>query len=179
MLVILAILVTIVGFAWPALEYLHSQYRLRQGGQLVQVRLAGARVHAIDTGFVYQFRFEPGGQKFLVLPYDSQALAGQSNAQTRRIPKIAGRLPSPNAQFDSGSTGATSAQPVPGEWLTGISDAGQYAGVNWSAPILFYPDGTATAAQLVIRDKKSQVVTVSIRALTGGVSVSKIQKGGM
>lgn len=190
---ILAILATIVGLAWPALDRLHAQYRLRQGGQLVQARLAGARVHAIDTGYVYQFLFEPGGQRFVVLPHDAQALSAAASAAPNtggaassaspgtgatRIPKLAGRLPSPNAHFDAASTGAAQGQQLAGEWLAGIPDAGDYSNATWSAPILFYPDGTASHAQLVLRDKNSQVVTVSIRALTGGISVSKIEHGG-
>ncbi|MGE5192520.1 MAG: Tfp pilus assembly protein FimT/FimU [Deltaproteobacteria bacterium] len=61
LLIILAVLVTVVAVSWPALEQFHLQYQLRQGGALVQARMAGARVHAVDTGVDYQFRFEPGG----------------------------------------------------------------------------------------------------------------------
>src|SRR6476646_10768141 len=72
LLVVVAILATAVALTWPALERFYLEHRVRQAGQLVQARLAGARVHAVDTGFDYQFRFEPDGQRFLVLPYDSQ-----------------------------------------------------------------------------------------------------------
>ncbi len=179
MLLVMAILVTILGIVWPALDRLHGEYRLRQGGQLVQVRLSAARVHAIDTGFVYEFRYEPGGQRFLVIPHDQSALTGQAAGQSRRIPKVAGRLPSPNAQFDLLSTGSAPAQQISNDWLNGIPNATEFGGVNWSAPVLFYPDGSAGAAQLIIRDHKSEFVTLTIRALTGGVRVSKIEKGAM
>jgi hypothetical protein len=156
------------------LEKYQSQYRLRQGGQLVQSRLSAARVHSIDSGFVYQFRYEPGGQRFLVLPYDQQALAAQPVAGKRGPTKIAGKLPSAKAKFDSGGGGA---QQVPGDWLSGIAAAGEFSGANWSAPILFYPDGTASPATLTIGDKKSQIVTISVRPLTGAIAVSKIERG--
>jgi hypothetical protein len=42
---------------------------------------------------------------------------------------------------------------------------------------VFYPDGTAANVVLTIRDKKSQSVTVSVRPLTGAVTVSKIVRG--
>ncbi|MGE5192521.1 MAG: hypothetical protein ACM3U2_08455 [Deltaproteobacteria bacterium] len=129
-----------------------------------------------------------------MLPNDPQALAesnagagmnsgGGMNAATANhtvthFPKIAGRLPSPNAHFDPASTGGSPPQPIPGEWLSGIRDADQLNGVNWSAPILFHADGTAAAAQVIILDRKSRTVTVSVRALTGGVSVSPIVSGG-
>jgi Tfp pilus assembly protein FimT len=183
LVIVLGILATIVALSWPALEQFHMEYRLQQGGHLVQARMAGARVHAVDTGIDYQFRFEPGGQRFLVLPYDQQALlapAGGMNANgavTPRIPKIAGRLPSTKAQFDSSGTGGSTAQNIPSEWLSGLQGAGDLNGVNWSAPILFHADGSATTAHVIIRDKNSRFVTVSVRALTGGVSVSKIENG--
>lgn len=161
--------------SWPALDTIHAQYRLRQAGQLVQVRMSAARVHAIDSGVPHQFRFEPGGQRFLVLPYDQQALAAQPGAG--HTLKVTGKLPSTRAQF-AATGGQGSGQPLPGGSLTGIANAADFGDAGWSAPILFFPDGTAMAATVVIRDKKSQMVTVSVRGLTGSVSVSKIERGG-
>ena len=194
LLIILALLVTVVAVSWPALEQFHLQYRLRQAGSLVQARMAGARVHAVDTGIDYQFRFEPGGQRFVVLPYDQQVLAqmaasaganggagasaGGGGQGQPHFPRLAGRLPSDKAHFDPASTGGNAPQPFPGDWLAGIHGADQFAGVNWSAPILFHADGTAAAAHVTIRDKKNRIVTVSVRSLTGGVSVSKMVNGG-
>jgi hypothetical protein len=179
MILVLAVLATIIGLLWPALDNLHTEYRLRQGGALVQARMAGARVHAVDWGVPYQFRYEPGGQRFLVLPFDQQLLSGQSQAtgSGRKPPRVAGTLPSAQASFDATGTGASAAQPVPAEWLAGLPDAENFSGVAWSAPILFYPDGSAGTARIVIRDTKSRIVTVSVRALTGSVSVSKIENG--
>jgi prepilin-type N-terminal cleavage/methylation domain-containing protein len=189
LLVVVAILATVVALSWPALERFYVEYRVRQAGQLVQVRMAGTRVHAIDTGYDYQFRFEPEGQRFLVLPYDSQALAtmaaaasptagSSGSSPTVRIPRIAGVLPSTTAHFDTASTGGAAGQPIPAEWLSGIPDADQFSGVNWSAPLIFHADGSAAAAQVIIRDKKSRYVVVTVRSMTGGVSVSAIENGG-
>jgi len=172
-LIVLGVLVVVLSLSWPVLDKFQSQYRLRQGGQLVQTRLSAARVHSIDSGFVYQFRYEPGGQRFLVLPFDQQALLAQPVAGKRGPTKIAGKLPSAKAKFNSSGGG----QQVPGEWLSGIAAAGEFSGASWSPPILFYPDGTATPATIMIGDHKSQVVTISVRPLTGAVTVSKIERG--
>jgi len=189
LLIVLTILTTIVALSWPALERFYLEYRVRQAGQLVQARLAGTRVHAIDTGYDYQFRFEPEGQRFLVLPNDAQALAALQSAAsptasasgttaTVRIPRIAGRLPSTTAHFDSTSTGGSTPQPIPAEWLTGIPDAEQFTSANWSAPLVFHADGSAATARVIIRDKKSRYVVVTVRSMTGGVTVSAIENGG-
>jgi hypothetical protein len=178
LLMVLAVMVMIVGLLWPALENLHTEYSLRQAGQLVQSRMAGARVHAIDMGVPYQFRYEPGGRHFLVLPFDTQVLATQAGGGAMKTPRVAGTLPSARAGFDSTGTLATGGQPVATEWLAGLANADEFMGVNWSAPVIFHPDGTAGAARIMIRDNKLRFVTVSVRPLTGGVSVSKIEKGG-
>jgi hypothetical protein len=180
LLLALTLLLTALAVSWPFLDRLQLEHRLQQGAQLVQARVAGARVHAIDAGLDYEFRYEPGGQRFLVLPHDQQALLHPPDpaAGARPLPKTAGWLPSPQTAFDPSSTGGTVPQPVPSEWLAGIPDAEQFAGVNWSAPLVFHADGTATTGRLVIHDRKSRFVIVSIRALTGGVSVSKVAQGG-
>jgi len=177
LIIVMALLVTIVGLLWPALDNLHTEYRLRQAGQLVQARMAGARVHAIDWGMPWQFRYEPGGQRFIVVPYDQQSLYSQTNA-AKKPPRVAGVLPSTRASFEAGGLLANGGQSVDPGWFSGMPNAEDFSGVAWSAPLVFHPDGTSGAARVVIRDKNSRIVTVSVRALTGGVTVSKIEKGG-
>lgn len=190
MLILVAILASVTALAWPSFERLQMEYRLRQAGQLVQARLSGARVRAIDTGFEYQFLYEPGGQRFLILPHDAHALASLATAAsgaagnapagaTRPPPRVAGRLPSPQAHFDPAAIAGLPGETVPPEWLAGVHDAGDFSGVAWSAPLVFRPDGTAQAGQIIIRDKKSHFVTIGVRALTGAVSVSPIENGAM
>jgi prepilin-type N-terminal cleavage/methylation domain-containing protein len=178
-LLVLAVMVMILGLAWPVLEKYRGEYRLRQGGLLIQSRLAAARVHAIDTGVPYEFRYEPGGQRFLVLPHDWQALHSQSVPGAHGPSKIAGKLPSAQAEFDPPGPGAAAVQQISADWLTGIAAAAEFTDATWSAPILFYPDGTAARSTVTIRDKKSHTVTVtvSVRPLTGAVTVSKITRG--
>jgi hypothetical protein len=95
-----------------------------------------------------------------------------------KIPRIAGMLPSTTAHFDSTSTGGSAPQQIPAEWLAGLANADQFSGVNWSAPLVFHADGSATTAQVIIRDKKSRYVVVTVRSMTGGVTVSAIENGG-
>ncbi len=172
---VLGVMVMAIGIAWPAIAVIQGEYQLRQGGQLVQAKLAWARVHAVETGYVYQFCFEPDGQRFLVLPFDQQALFAQPSPGTRAPQKSGGKLPSAKAHFDAASSPASHA--IPAEWLTGMTDAGEYSGATWAAPILFHPDGSASAATIQIIDKKSRTVTISVRPLTGAVTVSKIHAG--
>jgi len=174
-LMVLGVMVAVIGIAWPSIAVMQAEYQLRQGGQLVQAKLTSARLHAVETGFDYQFCFEPGGQRFLVLPFDQQALLSQPAPGTRAPHKAGGKLPSAKVHFDAAASPGSHA--VPPEWLTGMADSAEYSGTTWSAPIVFHPDGSASAATIHIVDKKSRQVTVSVRPLTGAVTVSKIQSG--
>ena len=43
---------------------------------------------------------------------------------------------------------------------------------TWSAPVLFYSDGTATTASFDVVDEALRSRRFSVRALTGGVRVA-------
>ena len=168
MALVLAVIVTALSLAWPSISQLLNYHSLQQGAQLVQARMAFARLHAIDAGVPYQFRYEPGGQRFLVIPYEFGAQGA----------KVAGKLPSSAARFDPAGLLSASSQPLAPEWLQGMPGAAEYAAVNWSSPVLFFPNGTATAGQVIIRDSKSGGVVLTVRALTGNVSVANLANGG-
>ncbi len=48
------------------------------------------------------------------------------------------------------------------------------SGSGWSKPIYFYPDGTSSDAQLLLRNEKERSVSVALRGLTGVVTVSDL-----
>ena len=94
------------------------------------------------------------------------------------VPHSTGTLPSHRAHFEasSGVPGmAAGSAPV----STGAAPAaiGDGAGTGWSHPILFFPDGTASQGVVTITDGKGLKVTVSVRPLTGAVTVSQITRG--
>ena len=43
---------------------------------------------------------------------------------------------------------------------------------DWSQPILFYPDGTTSTARLVLKNERDHSIELSLRGLTGAVTVS-------
>jgi Tfp pilus assembly protein FimT len=52
------------------------------------------------------------------------------------------------------------------------------AGSGWSDPIFFYPDGTTSNAQLVLRNKEGRMMELFLRGLTGIVKVSDVTAAG-
>ncbi|MBS0260607.1 MAG: prepilin-type N-terminal cleavage/methylation domain-containing protein [Planctomycetes bacterium] len=173
--IVLAVIVVAIGITYPAISAIQSEYQMRQSGMLVQAKLAAARVHAIETGYDYQFCFEPGGHRFLVVPYDLGALTAEQSSGGKVSYKAGGKLVTDKAHFVA-PTAAGGHQVAP-ELMNGLRNAADYTGVSWALPIIFHPDGSASAAEIQIEDNKSRRLTVSVRPLTGAVTVSKVQSG--
>ena len=57
-----------------------------------------------------------------------------------------------------------------------INDRGSSSTLDaaWSQPILFFPDGTATTAKIIVLGEGGRSITVELRSLTGGVKVGEI-----
>lgn len=65
-------------------------------------------------------------------------------------------------------------QQISADALSGLPEAGKLASVSWSGPILFHPNGSATDATVDLIDRQRQHITLRIRGITGGVSVSRL-----
>lgn len=170
LLLVLAVLVLVAGLAWPSLARLHAHHQLRQSADLLGVRLSSGRVHAVESGLIYQFRFEPGGRRFLLVPFDEEQVAAD-DPTARRAVRTVGMLPG-QCKFEGGEGFTDKGTAIPDEWLSGLPDAGDYLGALWSSPVLFYPNGTATQFDVLIRGRGREQVKVSMRALTGAVTVA-------
>lgn len=170
MLLVLAVLAAAIAISWPALSRSYQSQRIRQSAEEVQVRIMATRVHALDTGLTYQFRYEPGGRRFVGIPAE-QDVEGSDAAAT---PKVSGMLPE-TVQFVAETHGLTTTHLSDND-LKGIPNLQLFHGANWGPAILFRPDGTATAADVNLTDKQKQLMRLSIRALTGGVTISTVQR---
>ena len=90
LLLVLAILVAVASAVTPTVVTRMSEYRLKQGAEVARSAMAATRIHAIDLSSVYQFRYEPGGRRYLAVPTDSDAVAA---AQTSKQSSPPGGLP--------------------------------------------------------------------------------------
>tara|TARA_R110002072_G_scaffold303069_1_gene492601 strand:+ start:95512 stop:96090 length:579 start_codon:yes stop_codon:yes gene_type:complete len=132
----------------------------------VRALLAGTRILALDRDETWQFVYEPGGNHYLRVPLT--AAADESGNGTANQGKFSDTLP---AQITFAESGGATGSTVSSELLNGLADAGELSGVSWSAPILFYSDGTSSEAEFEIVDTYGNSRTVSVRDLTGGVTV--------
>ncbi len=190
MLLVLGVIAVIIAVAWPNVIRLTGQQRLLESGEKVRSLAASARIHAIESGLVYQFRYEPGGRRFVVIPFEREfesvspdARGTGSSTGLGRFSKAAGLLPegvSFTAPTLMGSTSTTPSasggQKIPGELFSGLPDAAKLEQASWSGPILFQSDGTGTDVSFELVDRRNQRVTLTVRGVTGAVTVSRIHQ---
>jgi hypothetical protein len=132
--------------------------RLGEAAENVRIVLAGSRL---------QFRYEPGGTHYVRVPWTQSATTSAANSSGGRM---SGTL-SEGIQFSAGGE-AASGELSP-ELLSGLPDESELSGLSWSAPVVFFPDGTSTSAFFEITDQYSGAREVTVRDLTGAVAVKR------
>jgi hypothetical protein len=161
---------------------------LKQNVETVRRELASTRIHAIESGLTYQFRYEPGGQLVLVFPFERPSVpesegAGITNssgqpAPPSKVKTVEGRI-SADFRFEtpSNATGQTTGgQRLSDQWLSLLKNGAQYTQTVWSPPVLFRPNGESQDTQLVVKDKSGNTMKLTVRGLTGGVRVEPLQR---
>lgn len=174
MAVVLALVATAMAVSWPAMQKLASRQNLAQAAETARIRLLSARIHAIDQGIPYQFRFEPGGSRFCILPGDSAAEPPlPPGGGTIRLPIASGKLPG-KVQFDQLQLGTTGGGMILETRFTGLPDARDLAIINWSPPIIFEADGSSDDQSIQLSDPNSDTIfRLTLRGLTGGVLITR------
>ena len=197
-LLVLALIVLIGALAVPAFNRAFETQRLREAGDAIRTAWAKGRIEAMKSGRTMLFRHEIGSNRYLLEPWHGNdeylelgdAAAGTmllvDEQQEDDVPTGAGgnynfsqvtfgrihMLPEGIRFFDS-------AQEVDARNLYLIQQMGMDTTLNssyeWSPPILFYPDGSASQAQLRLTNSTTQrFVQLRLRGLTGIAYVSAI-----
>jgi prepilin-type N-terminal cleavage/methylation domain-containing protein len=195
-LVVLALLVVIGGLVVPVFEGSIASVRLRRAGDQVVTGWSRARAEAIESGQPYQFRFTPDTGTFVIEPWTG--LLGSEGSSAARTTTDGATSTSTATSTTSSSTSstATSAETSSSVTNTALPDeivfqsgelavedfqsgersvaSLQDAGESLSTPILFFPDGTASEASILLTNGKQQFVRVTLRGLTGVGRASEV-----
>lgn len=176
MLVVLALIAVAMAVTWPALQRMSNRQQLIQGAELARIRLLAARVHSVDHGVPYQFRFEPGGQRYCVLHGDELGETPLAvGGGTVKLPISAGKLPG-KAKFNRLEIGTTGGGMIPETRFSPLPDAHDLAIVEWSPPIVFQPDGSSLDQMITLTEPDSGItIELMLRGLTGGVTINRRQ----
>lgn len=168
-LLALAIILTLAAVSWTPLLTSWSEHRLKAATEDVRSVLAGTRIRSLESDTIWQFRFEPGGDHFVRIPYKQTG----EESDTTLDGRMSLVLPEGITFSEEDRLTTATREPLSAKDLDGLPNSGELNGVSWSAPILFFPDGSATAISFQVIDEQAGERTVILRDLTGGVTVSR------
>ena len=175
----LCLLVVLASITWPALDRPMADHRLRKAADVVRVQWSRARIKAISSGQTQIFRFAPETGRFLVESQPGPEYADQAAATTlaaaaesTAVSGVIERALPDKITFVAGQTEyearaevlASDTQNLPAE-------------CDWSDPIVFYPDGTASTATLTLQNEHGRTIELFLRGITGLASLGNVQSG--
>ncbi len=182
-LLVLVLLVVVSSLAVPLFEGSFATVRLRRGSDQVLAAWSDARVQAVQTGQTHEFLFQGESGFYRVQPWQVQLDVGavmdptvadpvaDDSTQAVWLPYEA-ELPEEIvfAKGDAITLDAANERTVEmlNETLKGGSERA------WSAPILFFPDGSTSSASLLLSGERRLFQRVTLRALTGVARVSDV-----
>jgi type II secretory pathway pseudopilin PulG len=167
-LLVVTIMMTMIALAWTPLLRSWGDHRLKAATEDVRSILAGTRIQSLESDAVWQFRYEPGGNRYVRVPYQQAADQSDTSGTAGRISLV---LPEGITFSESTSSIAARSEPLSAADVQGLADAGELTGLKWSTPVLFYSDGTSTEATFQVIDDEVGEINVSVRELTGAVTV--------
>lgn len=179
LLLVLALLLIVTGLVFPPVLRMMADQPLKEGAERARVQLANVRLKALDHSVAWQLRFEPGGRRYLRMPMEPIREASSTSTATAATTSVTevttGELPK-GINFSTDINGVPlPTERLPQELVIGLPNAYQLTQVGWSAPLTFQPDGSAVDAELAVTDASNRQIRLTLRGLTGGVTVSQIE----
>ena len=173
-MLVLSILVALSALSYPSVDRLLEQLAMDEAVSPVRDHLSSTRTRALDAGLTWQFRFEPGGRRYVAVPYEFDEIEGddqQQQSQLELLPRVSGQLPE-GYTFSAADEATTGTEALDELALAGLTGSQDLQGSSWSPPLLFFSDGTSRNASFDIVDEQLRGRRLSVRALTGAVTVS-------
>ena len=186
--IVLTILLVLAGLSWPSLLRYIRERAIREQAHTVRLELNNARIKAIDHGMSYQFRFEPGGRRYIILPLDAPSTEADSATDSTTVgvtpdaaPVVSGQLAEP-CEFDvptvrnqvTHADQAVFTEKLSEEWLTLLPDANSLRETAWAPAIRFFADGSADDGRITVIDDQDRKIELGVRGLTGSVEAGPL-----
>ena len=198
LLLVLALLVALAGIAIPTFESMIGSRRLGQSIDKLQNEIMAGRVIAMRTGQAQVIRMTLQGQDYSIAPWlgGSEAQDASAGATVMQSGQIIQTQPASGgavlASEGSGSTkqlsegvqfsavetlvdsrNALAIQQAGGTVPTGVGSS-QGDGSGLSSPLLLYPDGSCTTAQIILADSKGRRMAIQLRGVTGQMKTMRL-----
>ena len=192
LMLVMVLLVALAGIAIPTFESMVGSRRLGQSIEKLRNEIMAARVTAMRTGQAQVMRMTLQGQDFSISPWlggteaqdasggatlmqsgqviQTQATTGGGAKSTSEASDGANKL-SEGVTFSLVETlvdsrNALAIQQGGGTVPTG-GGSSQGDGSGLSSPLLLYPDGSCTTAQIILTDDRGRRMALQLRGVTG------------
>lgn len=190
-LLVLALMVVFGSIAWPALRWSFGAQKLRAAAEQIRVDWMRARLAAIKTQTPYIFRYVPGESVYTIEPVSVATwTSGSVRSSWDTVPGMSQEERSAAGWASSTSYSGYGERSLP-EGIIFVSGTGtldirgqtvleEWAALSgnyvagWTETVIFFPDGTATDAEVVLQSDLGREVNVWIRGLTGVVQVGPV-----
>ena len=183
LLLVMALIVAVGAITLPALQGPLENQRLRKAADVVRTQWAKTRIESMQTGRIHVFQCEADGSVFRIEPWYTEGDYLEADLMTATSGDAMGLAGAPGSDPLTDGTSQVVEQPLPeGVVFSGgvAKSTGrslmveQALAATGSAvqPILFFPDGTTSNAQLVLSNRNGQCVVLQLRSLTGIAEVS-------
>jgi prepilin-type N-terminal cleavage/methylation domain-containing protein len=199
LILVLAIMVAIAGIAVPSFESMIGSRRLTQSIDKLRNDIAEARVTAMRTGQAQVMQATLQGSNYTIVPWLGGNEA-QDAAAGATLMSNSGQVVKTQAE----SSGVSSSEPVVAADAKQLSTGVQFFAVETlidsrnafeiqkstgvvptsgaqdavvggiSSPLLLYPDGSSTTAQIVLVDTKGRRMAIQIRGVTGQMRILRL-----
>ena len=165
-LLVVAVLTILAGLAVPLWSGLLATEKVKQGADILRAELGSTRVMAIREGEEYAFCYTPDTGQFWQEPLSQSTQF--SGAVNTLAPSSKLSLPPKNFLPEGVTFMAGEAQ----ESTRSEEVEDESGAANGYERVIFYPDGTAQTAGIIIQNENGDSVMVTVRGLTGGTSAS-------
>ncbi|MBW3597197.1 MAG: hypothetical protein KY475_07970, partial [Planctomycetes bacterium] len=139
--------------------------------ELVQAAWSKARIRSMKTGQIFVFQYQPTSGRYRIEPWYAEDLLIEAGEGIDTTAPAAGslslldELPEGIEFLTSITLSETRSLAVEGQLAEMNNSAGEEN--TWSAPVMFYPDGTTSTAEVILTNEYDDFVTLRLRGLTG------------
>lgn len=178
-LLVLAVIVVAGAVVAPFVQDSLRRQRLKSAAETMRIEWARAHVKAMKTGRILVFRYKMGGNEFSLQPWvgGDSATEGDSQVAGFESPEEDAVEPVVTKELEDGITfAAGEAKFETRAYQVENGLQASETGGEWSKPVLFYPDGSATDAFVIVADAKQDAYRIQLRGLTGTSYIGEEQK---
>jgi len=180
LLLVMAILVVLAAVSYPSLDSMFATHKAAAAADQVRAAWAEARSHAVDEGRAYRFAIVPNKGNFRVAPDGGDFWSGNGPPvadDPTNAPFILEETLPKGVIFTSLESAQSGSGPPSGD--TTALPSGSIDPATWSSVATFLPDGsTLDNVDIVFQTRGARPLGVSLRALTGVVTVRQLGREG-